>query len=172
MQRSYCLSGVARATAGEVNTLPILDQNPEREAVARPSRPFGCRSNFTLGGRITPLRNVAHDGRGGLPRIREGNRRTRAQRHAPFVTMDRVLAQVSPAAGNGDANGQPALCIIENEPVFAAMVGRKFFDFALCELDTSINGLLLAGSRPFGCLWLPIFAWFELASAECLALGI
>ena len=40
------------------------------------------------------------------------------------------------------------------------------------KLDTSINGLLLAGSRVFGGLWLPIFAWSELASAEWLALGI
>ena len=40
------------------------------------------------------------------------------------------------------------------------------------KMDTSINGLLLAGSRVVGGLWLPIFAWSELASAEWLALGI
>ena len=48
-----------------------------------------------------------------------------------------------------------------------AVLLLRFFN-----LDTSINGLLLAGSRVFGGLWLPIFAWSELASAEWLALGI
>jgi hypothetical protein len=40
------------------------------------------------------------------------------------------------------------------------------------KLDTSINGLLLARSRVVGGLWLPIFAWSELAIAEWLALSI
>jgi uncharacterized membrane protein YjjP (DUF1212 family) len=43
---------------------------------------------------------------------------------------------------------------------------------AINHLDTSINGLLLAGSRVVGGRSLPIFAWSELASAEWLALGI
>jgi len=36
----------------------------------------------------------------------------------------------------------------------------------LRQVYTSINGLLLAGSRVVGGLWLPIFAWSELASAK------
>ena len=64
MQCAYRLSGVARTSGRKVNALPILDQNPQRKPVPRPPRPFGCHGLFALGSWITPLSNVAHDGRG------------------------------------------------------------------------------------------------------------
>ena len=56
------------------------------------------------------------------------------KRHAPFVAVQRVLAEIGSAAARGHAHGQAALRIVEDEPVLAAVLDRQLLDFPLGEL--------------------------------------
>ena len=72
------------------------------------------------------LRHVAHDGRRCFSRFGERDRRTRAERHAPLVAMQRVLAKIGPAAARRHAHGKSTLRIVENEPVLATCSAASF----------------------------------------------
>ena len=114
--------------------VPIVDQYPKRETVAPAPCALGCRGLFALGRRIAALRHVTHNGRRRFAGLRERDCRTGAKRHAPFVAVQRVLAEIGSTAASGHAHGQAALRIIEDEPVLAAALGRELLDFPLGKL--------------------------------------
>jgi hypothetical protein len=153
MQRAHRFCGVARPLAGKVTPVPIVNQHPQRETVARAPCALGRRRVLALGRRVPALRHVAHDGRGRFARLGECNRRTRAERHAPLVSMQRVLAQIGSAAACRHAHGKSTLRIVENEPVLATRFGRQLVDFPfgqLHDLPLSWSGSAAGPRTPSG----------------------
>ena len=117
--------------------MPIVDQHAEGETVASWFCTLGCYRMFSFGRWVLPLRHVAHDRRGRLARFCKRHRRAGTEGDAPFVAMQRVLAQVGPATAGRYAHCEPALGIVENEPIFATGLGYELSDFPLCELHRS-----------------------------------
>src|SRR5262249_7577416 len=102
-----------------MNAAPIADQDSHSEAITRAPRALGRHGFLAQDCRITALRRVAHKGCSGFPRFRERERRACAKWHAPFVSMQRVLAEKVSSAARSHTPGKSTLSFIENEPVLA-----------------------------------------------------
>jgi hypothetical protein len=74
MESAHCFIGVAGAPFGKPNSLPIVDEHSQREAIASAASALGFRGLFALGGRILAAGNVAHDRGSGVPRVGERKR--------------------------------------------------------------------------------------------------
>ena len=123
-ERAHSLGGVSWPAVDEMQPRPILDEYREGEATPDALCPLGRCGFLPLGRRVPALRHIAHEPRGGLTRFRQRERRAGAQRHPPFLTMQRVLAKVGSAATGGHAHGKPALRIVKNQPVLLTAFGR------------------------------------------------
>ena len=121
-QGAHSLGGVSWTAVDEVQPSPILDEYRKREAATHALCPLGRHSLFPLGRRVPSLCDITHHRGGGLPRLRQRERRAGAQRHPPFLAIERVLAKIGSAAAGRHAHGEPALRIIENQPVLATAV--------------------------------------------------
>src|ERR1700722_329202 len=137
MQRAYRLCGVAPAPPGKVKAVPVVDQHPQWETIARAPNALSCRRILTVCRRIPTFCHVAHDGRGGFSRFGECDCRTRAERHAPLVPMQRILTKIRPAAARRHPHGEATLRIVENEPILAPVLGRQLLNLPLCQLHDS-----------------------------------
>ena len=134
MQRADRLGGVARAPSGQVKPVPLIDQHPQGEPVPDALCPLGRGCVLALGRRVPARRHVAHDGRGSLASLRKGECRTGAQGDAPFLAVQRVLAEIVPAAARRDPDGKPALPIVKDKAVLPASPDFERFDLALRQL--------------------------------------
>ena len=106
----------------EVQPSPTLYQHREREPAPRTLCPLSYHRFLPFGGRIVPLRHVAHNRGGGLARLLERECRTGAQRYSPLVAIQSVLAKISSAAAGCYTHGEPALRIVKNESILARTV--------------------------------------------------
>jgi hypothetical protein len=70
MESAHCFIGVAGAPFGKANSLPIVDEHSQREAISSAASALGFRGLFALGGWVLAAGNVAHDRSSGVARRR------------------------------------------------------------------------------------------------------
>ena len=112
----------------------VIKENPERKPVACAPCALGCRCSLAVCCRIASPRHVAHDSGSSLAGLGQRDRRTCPKRDAPFVAVERELAEISSATALRHANGKSALLVIENQSVLAAVVSSQFGNLPLCQL--------------------------------------
>jgi len=110
MQSAHGLSGIARPPAGKAKPFPIFDQHPQRETVPRPPRLF-CFCGFLPHQRgVHSLGNLAMTAAAASRAL--ASARAEQERHAPFLAVQRILAEVGSAAARRHAHGKAALRIV------------------------------------------------------------
>src|SRR5690349_9098387 len=100
IQRADGLSSIAGAALCKMVRAPVVNELLEGDAVPCAFCPLRSCCLYSLRGRVSAFRHIAHYRGGSFPRFGQRDGRTGAERDAPFVTVQGVLAKVrSPPAG-------------------------------------------------------------------------